>query len=41
MYGKNDGKQVDFINKVIDERKDIFPMMLIEDIRFDIKCMMR
>lgn len=41
MYGKIDGKQVDFINKVIDEKKDIFPMKLIEDIRFDIKCMMR
>lgn len=41
MYGKIDGKQVDFINKVIDERKDIFPTKLIEDIQFDIKCMMR
>jgi hypothetical protein len=41
MYGKIDGKQIDFINKVIGERKDIFPTKLIEDIRFDIKCLMR
>jgi len=41
MYCKIDGKQVDFINKVIDERKDIFSKKLIEDIRFDIKCMIR
>ena len=41
MYGKVDRKHVDFINKVIEDRKDIFPKKLIEDIRFDIKCMMR
>lgn len=41
MYGKVDGKQIDLIHKALDERKDVFPAKLVEEIRFDIKCMMR
>lgn len=41
MYDKVDGKQIDLIHKALDERKDVFPAKLVEEIRFDIKCMMR
>jgi hypothetical protein len=41
MYGKITQQQMDFINKVMNEREDVFPKKLIENIRFDLMCIMR
>lgn len=41
MYGKINQKQSDIISKALEEKGDLFTKRIIDDIRFDLKCIMR
>jgi hypothetical protein len=41
MYGKINQKQLEIINRAIEEKYDLLPKNVLDGIRFDLKCIMR